>query len=145
MITYFDTSALVPLLVDEPGSARALQLWEASTQVVSCRLVLPEGAAALARALRKGRISRDEHDGAQRGLLDLYAELATLDVSDELVRVAARLAVDQGLRGYDSVHCAAAVSLAGPRLVVASGDSDLLAACSGLGLATASTAPPVES
>ena len=141
MITYFDTSALVPLLVDEPGGGTATELWEASVRVASCRLVLAEGAAALARAARTGRLTGKEHEYAQRGLLELYDELAAVEVTDVLVRRAAHLAVELGLRGYDSVHCAAAVLLAAPQLVVASGNHELLEACTTLGLATASTGP----
>jgi hypothetical protein len=56
MIGYFDTSAFVPLLVAEPGSAFCRQLWDSSGTVVTSRLLYIETAAALAQALRLGRI-----------------------------------------------------------------------------------------
>jgi hypothetical protein len=37
-----DTSAVVPLLIAEPGSARAASLWDGADRVVSVRLIYPE-------------------------------------------------------------------------------------------------------
>jgi hypothetical protein len=47
VIAYFDTSAVVPLLVVEAGSPRAATLWNGADRVVSARLVYPEGRAVL--------------------------------------------------------------------------------------------------
>ena len=66
----------------------------------------------------------------------LWREVDVIDVDDALSRRAAALAARFALRGYDAVHCAAAEQLADPDLVVASGDRKLLAAWSGLGIAT---------
>ena len=57
MIAYFDTSALIPLLIDEPASVRAARLWDEAARVVSVRLAYPEARAGLARAGRMGRLS----------------------------------------------------------------------------------------
>ena len=57
MIAYFDTSAVVPLLVVEAGSDRAAALWDASDRVVSGRIVYPDGRAALTQAHRVGRLT----------------------------------------------------------------------------------------
>jgi predicted nucleic acid-binding protein len=57
VIAYFDTSAVVPLLVVEAGSPRAAALWDGADRVVSARLVYPEGRAALAQAHRLGRLT----------------------------------------------------------------------------------------
>ena len=47
-IGYFDASALVKLLVDEPGSDLAARVWDESDAVVTSRISYPEVAAALA-------------------------------------------------------------------------------------------------
>ncbi|MBL7489543.1 type II toxin-antitoxin system VapC family toxin [Frankia sp. AgB1.9] len=139
MICYFDTSAFVPLLVDEPGSATAIRIWDAADRVVSSRLLHVEAAAALAQANRLGKLSGSAHQAALLRLNDLYAEFDLLPVTDGLVSRAATLARQLALRAYDAVHCAAAQLLASDDLVVASGDRKLLAACRTLGLATANT------
>ena len=50
MIAYFDTSAVVPLLIAETGSARAASLWDGANRVVSIRLLYHVWRAALAQA-----------------------------------------------------------------------------------------------
>jgi uncharacterized protein len=66
----------------------------------------------------------------------LWREVDVIDIDDALSRRAAALAARFALRGHDAVHCAAAEQLADPDLVAASGDRKLLAAWSGLGIAT---------
>jgi uncharacterized protein len=103
---------------------------------VSCRLLYVETAAALAQAVRMGRLDPGGHDRA-RGLLDdLWAEMEVVELDQPLVLAAATYAVDQALRGYDAVHCAAALELSAPDLVAAAGDRRLLDAWHGLGVAT---------
>jgi len=136
VIGYFDTSAVVPLLVDEPGSAACRRFWEDADDVVSSRLVVVEAAAALAQAARDGRLTVDGHRAAL-GLLDqIWAELQLLDLDDDLTRSAAGIAAQFALRGDDAVHCASAASLQDEDLVAASGDRRLLAAWAALGVAT---------
>src|SRR5437870_1138678 len=55
VIAYFDTSAVVPLLVQEPATSRAIALWEGADRVAAVRLVYPEARAALAQAHRLDR------------------------------------------------------------------------------------------
>ncbi len=137
MIVYFDTSAVVPLLVTEPGSAACRRLWDDADAVATTRLLYVEAAAALAQALRVERLSRPQHRSAMRILDRLWAEFDLVEVDEGLVGRAARVALDCALRGYDAVHCASAEQVAAADLVVASGDRKLLEACAGLGLATA--------
>lgn len=57
MIGYLDTSAFVPLLIDEPTSAACRRFWDDADEVVSSRPRYVETAAALAQARRLGRRS----------------------------------------------------------------------------------------
>jgi predicted nucleic acid-binding protein len=140
VITYFDTSAFVPLLVTEPGSAFCRQLWDSSDAVVTARLLYVEAAAALAQALRLDRIRRQDHRAALRLLDQLWAEFDVVETDAQVVDRAAELAFSQALRGYDAVHCASAEQVADRDLVLASGDHAVLAASARLGIATAHTA-----
>lgn len=137
MIAYFDTSAVVPLLVAEPGSRRAGELWDAADRVVSSRLVYPEGRAALAQAQRLGRLSARQLRTAVNDLDERYDQLDLVEIDGELARRAGELAEAHALRGYDAVHLAAAVRLRDPELVVVAGDEGLLAAAQSEGMATA--------
>lgn len=139
MISYFDTSAFVPLLVTEPGSASCRQLWDLADSVVTSRLLYVESAAALAQALRLDRIVRRDHRAALHLLDRLWAEFEVVEADDVVIGRAAELAYVAALRGYDAVHCASAEQIDDGDLVVASGDQKLLAACNRLGLSTADT------
>ena len=139
MIVYFDTSAFVPLLVVEPSSESCRRLWNEADDVVTTRPLYVESAAALAQALRMGRLTAREHRSILRMLDRLWPEFAVAELDQRIVERAAELAYDHGLRAYDAVHCASAEQLDDDDLVVASGDQKLLHACASLGLATANS------
>jgi uncharacterized protein len=137
VIAYFDTSAFVPLLINEPASDHAGSLWEHADRVVSVRLIYPEGRAALARAHRLQRLTADQLRAAVTELDAKTAELDIVDVDDELARRAGGLAESRSLRGYDAVHLAAAYSIRDPDVVVVAGDGALLEAARVEGFAVA--------
>ena len=146
MIVYFDTSAFVPLLVAEPGSALCRRLWQEADHIVTSRLLYVEAAAALARAQRLGRLTVRQHQAMGRTLDRLWAEFGVAEIDEDLVGRAATLAHSCALRGFDAVHCAAAERFVDPDLVAASGDQRLLEAWRHLGVATADVnAGPSES
>jgi hypothetical protein len=139
LIAYFDTSAVVPLLIDEPSSTACRELWNAADRVLSSRISYVEASAALAAAARTGRISEAEHTAALTDLEQLFWDANVLELDERLGRLAAGLVNSQSLRGYDAVQCASAVIAASDELVAVSGDSRLLAAWSALGIATVDT------
>lgn len=139
MIAYFDTSALIPLLVDEPGSDRAARLWDEADNVVAVRLIYAEARAALAQATRTGRLSAADLSTAIDGLEGLYASLDLLEVDEDLVRRAGELAQHHALRGYDAVHLAAAERVRDDATVLVAGDRGLRGAAGALGMAVAGT------
>jgi predicted nucleic acid-binding protein len=137
MIAYFDTSAVVPLLIAEPNSARAGSLWDAADRVVSVRLLYPETRAALAQAKRLGRLTARQLRDAVTEFDSLLDEIDVVEVDDALARRAGELAEVRQLRGDDAVHLAAADRVRDPDVVVIAGDSALLEAATAEGLAVA--------
>lgn len=137
MIAYFDTSAVVPLLVAEAGSARAASLWDAADRVMSVRLLYPEGHAALAQAHRLGRLTARQLREAARELGSRFEQLDLVEIDDHLARRAGDLAAAHGLRGYDAVHLAAADRAHDPDLVMVAADGALLDAATTEGMAVA--------
>ncbi|MFC4375703.1 type II toxin-antitoxin system VapC family toxin [Nocardia halotolerans] len=142
MIGYLDTSAFIPLLVDEPSSAACGHFWNLADDVVTCRLLYAESTAALAQAHRMGRLGAPELTAALRLRDDYWQQFEVLEADELLVQLAATFAQEHGLRGYDAVHCAAAAQLEDPDLVAASGDRKLLAAWKALGAAAFDTNAP---
>lgn len=139
MIAYFDTSAIVPLLVDETGTPAAREIWLSAGSLVSVRLVRVEARAALAQAARTGRISPPHLRSSVSELEGLLAQLAFVDVDDALVGHAGDLAESLALRAYDAVHLAAAIQVTAGDLVLVAGDRALLAAAKSVGLTVAPT------
>jgi predicted nucleic acid-binding protein len=137
VIAYFDTSAIIPLLIEEAGTVTAGYLWDRADRVVSVRLSQVESRAALAQAARLGRISSKHLRSSVRDLEDLLSQIDMVDVDDELIREAGDLAEDEGLRAYDALHLAAARRVADLELIVVAGDRALLAAAGALGMSIA--------
>lgn len=137
MIVYFDTSAILPILVEEPASEAASRLWDEADRVLSSRLAYAEARAALAMAHRMNRIDAEGLRAAVDELEVLHGQLDVVEVTEDVERRAGELAERFALRGYDAVHLASAQSVADPELVLAAGDRSLLHASLALGIATA--------
>ena len=139
MIAYFDTSAVIPLLIGEPSSATCARVWNEATRSISVRLLYPEARAALARAERMGRITKSQHAAAVAELETIVTEIDHVEISAELARNAGDLTHTHQLRGYDAVHLAAAMAALDAELVLVTGDNDLAGAARSLGLPVALT------
>ncbi len=139
MIAYFDTSAVIPLLIGEPSSATCARVWNEAARSISVRLFYPEARAALARAERMGRITKSQHAAAVAELETIVTEIDHVEITAELARNAGDLAQAHQLRGHDAVHLAAAMAAVDAELVLVTGDNDLAHAARSLGLPVALT------
>ncbi|MEI7505443.1 MAG: type II toxin-antitoxin system VapC family toxin [Actinomycetes bacterium] len=126
MITYFDTSLFVKLLIDEIGSEQAEEIWNVSSTLGSSMVLYVESRAALAAAKRRGRINDANLVKAKLILEGLHSQLYVVEVTSKLVKMAAELAEEFSLRGYDSIHLASAIFMRAD--VFASSDEALSAA-----------------
>lgn len=134
MIAYFDTSPLIPLLIEEPTSITAAEVWDTADRVASARVVYTEARAAVALAHRLDRIDGATSTRGARDLEALYDQLDRVDVDDELVRRGGVLAEEHQLRGYDAIHLAAAERIADDDTIVVAGDTELCRAAHSLRL-----------
>jgi predicted nucleic acid-binding protein len=139
LIAYFDTSSVVPLLVEEPGTERCAEHWSTADRLVSVRLVEVEARAALAQATRQERLTTRQLRTSVAALDVLIAQMDLVDVDDGLVSRAAELAERQALRAYDAVHLAAALTVGDDDLVLVAGDRALTSAAAAVGIAVATT------
>ena len=108
MIAYVDTSSLIKLIVDEPGSAVVEEIWTTADALVAVTLVEIEARAALGAARRAGRLTATEHRRTIKVLRELLDQIDTVEVTAELIAIACDITDRHGLRGYDAVHLAAA-------------------------------------
>jgi len=124
-LVYFDASAFVKLLAEEPGTDLAAQLWDGCDAAVASRLAYPEVRAALAAAARNHDLSEDELDGAEQAWEEYWAASRPVELTAAVERHAGQLAREHALRGADAVHLASALAIGDPDLVFAVWDHRL--------------------
>lgn len=139
MITYVDTSTLLKLLIEEPGSARAAVIWDSADVVAVVRVAHVEARAALAAAARARRLSPAQVRRTSTDLAGLWQQFTIVEVTKGLVEEAGDLAEQESLRGYDAIHLAAALQVGADLLT--SADSDLCVSARRRGLHVAN---PIE-
>jgi len=107
-VGYFDASALVKLLVDEPGSDMAARVWDESDAVATSRISYPEVAAALGAAQRAGRLTAGGARRARADWDDYWSACRVVEVTADVAAQAAALTNDHVLGGADAIHLASA-------------------------------------
>lgn len=133
-IVYFDSSALVKLVVEEDGTELVSQLWDGCDAAVSSRLAHPEVRAALAAAHRSRELSLKALDAADADWREYWDAVRVVELTAEVEQRAGDLARSHALRGADAVHLASAIAVGDPHLVFAVWDHRLRAEARDLGL-----------
>jgi predicted nucleic acid-binding protein len=108
LIIYLDTSALLKRYVRESGSEDVKEWLTSAEFIGSSVLTRPEMASALSRAVRSGYLSSEQAQELKNQYREDWSKIVEITVSDLLIARAETLAWEQKLRGYDSVHLAAA-------------------------------------
>ena len=137
MIAYFDTSALLKLVVAEAGADQARLLWEQAGEIVVSRLAWTEALAALAAAWRGRRLTDEGHAAAVGLFRECFARCTVVSVADHLVERAAQLAAGYDLRAADAIHLATALAAMEADSVFVTWDKRLRQAAIQAGLVTA--------
>lgn len=106
---FWDSSAVVPLLVDEPGSAVRLAQLRADPVVVVWWGTAVECASALQRLVREDGLSPAEADLALARLAELAKHWTEVEPSLQVRQQAMRLLRIHPLRAADALQLAAAV------------------------------------
>jgi predicted nucleic acid-binding protein len=112
VILYLDTSSLVKLYVEEPGSAEVRGLVEAAEIVAASVVAYPEARAAFARRRRERSLTLAAHRRTKAALEADWPHVLALDVSSPLARSAGDLADRYQLRGFDALHLASYLAFA---------------------------------
>ena len=111
MILYLDTSAFIKLYVQEPGADLVRTTTTSAGAVHSHWIAYAEMRAALARLHRMGRQMAAEYREHKREFEADWQAISAVMPDERALRRAGELADRFGLRGYDSMHLAAAESL----------------------------------
>jgi predicted nucleic acid-binding protein len=110
MIVYLDASALVKEYTEEVGSTEVDQLLVRAGVLGTSLLSRAEVASALAKAVRTRALSWELARTALQTFRANWPRLVRLGITEDLVIHADSLTWEYGLRGFDAVHLAAALS-----------------------------------
>ncbi|MGQ0752306.1 MAG: type II toxin-antitoxin system VapC family toxin [Betaproteobacteria bacterium] len=111
MILYLDTSAFVRLYIQEEDHDLIWSAARNALQIAAHLIAYAEMRAALARMKRMGRLIEAEIGSLRERFERDWRVTLQVVPTEAMVRRAGDLAERYGLRGYDSVHLAAAESL----------------------------------
>ena len=111
MILYLDSSNLSKLYLEEVGSPEIRQAVASTADRASSLVAYTEVRAAIARAVRMGRVDASRAIEARGEFEADWLDLVVLAIDDGIVRVAGDAAERHGLRGFDAIHLACAMSI----------------------------------
>ena len=112
MVRFWDTSALVPLLVAERETARAERWLREDAGVIVWTLTRVELLSALARRRRREPAAARRLQGARRELLSAWERWSEVTAVDLVRRHAERLVESHPLRAADALQIGAALAAA---------------------------------
>ena len=111
MILYLDTSAYVRVYVREAGHDLTWNATQNASEIATHLITYVEMRATLARMQRMGRLIAEEAASIKATFEQDWDKTLKIFPAEAMIRRAGELAERFGLRGYDSVHLAAAESL----------------------------------
>jgi predicted nucleic acid-binding protein len=114
-VRYWDSSALLPLIVEEPRSRVCRELWRSDRAIVTWALSRTEIASALQRLCREGKLSRARIASAMSRLDSRWGTWAEVDGLVAVRDRAERLLAAHTLTAADAHQLAAALVVARDR------------------------------
>jgi predicted nucleic acid-binding protein len=145
VIVYLDASPLVKRYVAEAGSPEVEALIGEAQAIGTAVISRAEVAAALAKAVRIGLVTREAGAKALQAFNADWEHLVRLQLGEPRAARAAALAWEHGLRGYDAVHLASALAWSealGETVAVATYDRELWRGAKASGLSVGPAAMP---
>lgn len=111
-MTFWDASAVVPLLLRQKASAALRGLYRKHPDVVVWWGTAVESESAIARLERNGELTRGEGASARKRLAEVEAGWTEVEPTDAVRSAARRLLKVHDLRAADALQLAAAVVFA---------------------------------
>lgn len=111
MIGYLDTSALVKLFVLEQGSREVDEIASRVDALATSVVAYAEARATFARLFREGFTTSRKHGERIAKLNEDWDKYIRVELTAALARSAGEAAEAYGLRGFDAIHLASALSL----------------------------------
>jgi hypothetical protein len=105
---FLDTSALVKVYIDEPGSERVLEILAETTAVVLSVLAEPELISSMNRLHREKKMTDAQYRAIKQELTDDLKTFEIVEIDAGVVETAVELLESSPLRASDALHVASA-------------------------------------
>jgi predicted nucleic acid-binding protein len=112
-VKFWDSSAIITLLVEEPRSGETVSLAEEDEAIAAWWGSSVECVSAFARLRREGRLTVEEEDGLRSALARLTEVWTEVEPTSDLRSAAERALLIHPLRAADSLQLAAALIWSG--------------------------------
>lgn len=112
-MNFWDSSALLPLLVEESASKAIMALYRKQPEIVAAWSATVECVSALSRLEREGRVPPQAVTKATRQLQELQAAWHEVQPIEAVRQLACRLLRTHPLRAADAMQLACALMAAG--------------------------------
>ena len=109
---FWDTSAIVPLLVKEQRSADVRVVLHDDPDIITAAITSLEVTSALWRRRHIGTLSLADHQRVERDFAELSARWNAIAQSPEILEAASRVLARHSLRTLDALQLASALVLA---------------------------------
>lgn len=109
MVGFWDSSALLPLLVKEPTSEQVIEILVSQKNIIVWWASLVECQSAMQRRLREGSLELSQWQQARLTLDALWAAANEITPSESVRRLSIRLLCGHPLRAADALQLAAAL------------------------------------
>ncbi len=108
---YWETSALIPFLVEEASSSQVRELYRTDSKIITWWGTSVECVSAFSRLEREGKLTGASLQQTIERLYELQSFWNEVEPSDEVRKVAIRLLRVHALRSQDSLQLAAALTV----------------------------------
>lgn len=137
MRIYFETSAFMKILLNEPEADLARVAWDDADRIATSLITYTEARATVAAAARNGTLSTDEVTPVRSTLERMWRRCDVVDVTTAIAGVAGDLAETWRLRSLGAIHLASVLEVADDRTVFLTWDRRLAVAARSMGVAVA--------
>ena len=110
---FWDTSALIPLMIQEPRSEEIRSIARQDAQILTSAFTVVEVASALWRRRHNGELSISEHEAADRNFAALSTAWVEVPVTQDVIDASASVLTRHRLRAGDALQLGSARIAAG--------------------------------
>jgi len=111
MILYLDTSALVKKYFKEKNSSEVIDAWKSSLAISTSAVAFAELLAAVYRKASEMRTKKFNIETVVRLFQEDWSTFIIVEVDNRLNETIHKVIARHGLRGFDAIHLAAALTI----------------------------------